>query len=183
MRLKSRMGPLRRQANPPRGVSGSRGQGESALWTCRIAAIVQGETKLRRTRWSLRTWQDRNRSERRINVKAFRFCAAWRRAGRRERRRDAARRRGATGRILLVSGEPFGPYGRTFLPKQFLLGALPKEKLMIHDAAYYRQRAIDIMPGVLAVAVDAPNRLVRTDCAGDFHFDKLLIATGTKPVR
>ena len=96
---------------------------------------------------------------------------------------ETLRAEGATGSILLVSGEPFGPYGHTFLPKQFLLGALPKEKLMIHDPAYYRELAIDMMPGVLAVAVDAPNRLVRTDCAGDFHFDKLLIATGTKPVR
>ena len=96
---------------------------------------------------------------------------------------ETLRAEGATGGILLVSGEPYGPYGHTFLPKQFLLGALPKAKLMFHDAAYYRERAIDIMPGVLAVTVDAPSRLVRTDCAGDFHFDKLLIATGTKPVR
>ncbi len=96
---------------------------------------------------------------------------------------ETLRAEGSTGSILLVSGETSRPYGHTFLPKQFLLGALPTEKLMIHDAAYYRELAIDIMPGVLAVAVDAPNRLVRTDCAGDFHFDKLLIATGTKPLR
>src|SRR5271166_864489 len=96
---------------------------------------------------------------------------------------ETLRAEGATGSILLVSGEPSGPYGHTFLPKQFLLGALPKAKLLFHGAAYYRERAIDVMPGVLAVAVDAPSRLVRTDCAGDFHFNKLLIATGTKPVR
>src|SRR5271165_3505694 len=96
---------------------------------------------------------------------------------------ETLRAEGAIGSILLVSGETGRPYEHTFLPKQLLLGALPKEKLMIHDAAYYGAQAIDTMPGVLAVAVDAPNRLVRTDCAGDLHFDKLLIATGTKPVR
>jgi len=55
---------------------------------------------------------------------------------------ETLRAEGATGSILLVSGEPYGPYGHTFLPKQFLLGALPKEKLMIHGPAYYRERIL-----------------------------------------
>ena len=39
------------------------------------------------------------------------------------------------------------------------------------------------MLGVPVVAVDTTNRLVRMDGVGDIHFDKLLIATGTKPIR
>ena len=39
------------------------------------------------------------------------------------------------------------------------------------------------MLGVHVVAVDTTNRLVRTDHAGDIHFDKLLIGTGTRPIR
>jgi hypothetical protein len=65
-----------------------------------------------------------------------------------------------------------GPHGHTYLPKQFLLGALPKEKLLMHNEVYYREQAIDVMPGVLAVAVDAPNRLLRTNCAGDMAGDR-----------
>lgn len=96
---------------------------------------------------------------------------------------ERLRAEGARGSILLISDEVCVPYGRTYLSKQFLMGALPKEKLRIHSEAYYREQAIDLMLGVHVVTVDTTNRLVRTDHAGDIHFDKLLIATGTKPIR
>ena len=96
---------------------------------------------------------------------------------------ERLRAEGARGSILLISDEVCMSYGRTYLSKQFLMGALPKEKLLIHSDAYYREQAIDIMLGVHVVAVDTTNRLVRTDHAGDIHFDKLLIGTGTRPIR
>ena len=96
---------------------------------------------------------------------------------------ETLRAEGAKGSILLVSDQVYAPYGHTYLSKQFLFGALPKEKLLIHSEAYYREQAIDIMLGVAVVGVDTTKRLVRTDRAGDIHFDKLLIATGTKPIR
>jgi NTE family protein len=96
---------------------------------------------------------------------------------------ETLRTEGAKGSILLVSENACAPYGHTYLSKQFLLGALPKEKLLIHNEAFYRDRAIDIMLGVPVVAVDPTKRLVHMDRLGDIHFDKLLIATGTKPIR
>src|ERR1019366_7080916 len=53
----------------------------------------------------------------------------------------------------------------------------------MHRESYYRKQAIDTMLGTLAVAIDTTDRLVHTDRAGDIHFDKLLIATGTKAIR
>ena len=96
---------------------------------------------------------------------------------------ETLRAEGAKGSILLVSDQVYAPYGHTYLSKQFLFGALPKEKLLIHSEAYYREQAIDIMLGVTVIGVDTTKRLVRTGRAGDIHFDKLLIATGTKPIR
>jgi NADPH-dependent 2,4-dienoyl-CoA reductase/sulfur reductase-like enzyme len=96
---------------------------------------------------------------------------------------ETLRAEGAKGSILLVSGEECAPYGHTHLSKQFLLGAQPKEKLLMHSESYYRKQAIDTMLGTLAVAIDTTDRLVHTDRAGDIHFDKLLIATGTKAIR
>ncbi|MGO9674704.1 MAG: FAD-dependent oxidoreductase [Methylocella sp.] len=96
---------------------------------------------------------------------------------------ETLRAENARGGILLISGENCAPYGHSYLSKQFLMGALPKEKLLIHSESYYRQQAIDIMLGVAVIAVDATKRLVGTDQAGDIHFDKLLIATGAKPIR
>ena len=96
---------------------------------------------------------------------------------------ETLRAEGAKGSILMIAGEDCVPYGHSALSKQFLLGAQPKEKLLFHSEAYYREQAIDLMLGVRAIAVDTTNRLVRTDRAGDIHFDKLLIATGAKPIR
>jgi len=95
---------------------------------------------------------------------------------------ETLRAEGAKGSILLVSNDAYAPYGHTYLSKQFLFGALPKEKLLIHSEFYYRDQAIDLMLDVPVIAVDASNRLVRLDRFEDIHFDKLLIATGTKPV-
>ncbi len=96
---------------------------------------------------------------------------------------ETLRAEGAKGSILLVSEEDCVPYGHSYLSKRFLLGAQPKERLLIYSEAYYRDHAIELMLSTLTVAVDTTNRLVRTDRAGDIHFDKLLIATGAKPIR
>jgi NTE family protein len=96
---------------------------------------------------------------------------------------ETLRTEGAKGRILLVSDELLVPYGHSYLSKQFLMGAMPEEKLAINSEAYYREHEIELMLGIAAVSIDTANRLVRTDHAGDIHFDKLLIATGTKPIR
>ena len=73
---------------------------------------------------------------------------------------ETLRAEGAKGSILLVSNEVSAPYGHTYLSKQFLFGALPKEKLLIHSEAYYREQAIELMLGVPVVAVDTMNRLI-----------------------
>jgi NADPH-dependent 2,4-dienoyl-CoA reductase/sulfur reductase-like enzyme len=79
---------------------------------------------------------------------------------------ETLRAEGAKGSILLVSEEDDVPYGHSHLSKRFLLGAQPKEKLLIHSEAYYRDHAIELMLGTLAVAIDTTNRLVRTDRGG-----------------
>jgi NTE family protein len=96
---------------------------------------------------------------------------------------ETLRTEGTKGSILLLSDEFCVPYGHSYLSKQFLMGAMPEEKLAINSEAYYREHEIELMLGVAAVAIDTTHRLVRTDRAGDINFDKLLIATGTKPVR
>ena len=67
---------------------------------------------------------------------------------------ETLRAEGAKGSILLISDGDCVPYGHTHLSKQFLLGAQPKEKLLIHSEAYYRGHAIELMLGTRAVAVD-----------------------------
>ena len=58
---------------------------------------------------------------------------------------ETLRAEGAKGSILMISEDVYAPYGHTYLSKQFLFGAMPKEKLLIHPEAYYREQAIDVM--------------------------------------
>jgi NTE family protein len=91
------------------------------------------------------------------------------------------RAEGVQGRILMISGGNLLPYNRPPLSKQFFRSDQAKEKLLLHTEAYYRKHAIDTMLATQAIAVDAANRIVHTDRAVDILFDKLRIATGTKP--
>jgi NTE family protein len=69
------------------------------------------------------------------------------------------------------------------LSKQFLLGAQPIDSLFLHDAAYYRDRRIELMLASPATAVDTAAQIVHLGNGGQIHYGKLLIATGTRPVR
>ena len=67
---------------------------------------------------------------------------------------ETLRAEGAKGSILLVSEEDCVPYGHSHLPKRFLLGAQPKERLLIHTEAYYRDHAIVTIGRILGFGKD-----------------------------
>ena len=87
------------------------------------------------------------------------------------------------GTILILCAEDRLPYQRPPLSTQFLLGTQSEERLPILGEAFYREHAVDVILGTRASALDAENRVVRTDRAGDIHYGKLLIATGAAPSR
>ncbi|WP_235831335.1 NAD(P)/FAD-dependent oxidoreductase [Gordonia zhaorongruii] len=91
---------------------------------------------------------------------------------------SALRRKGLTGPIDVISGEPHLPYDRPPLSKDVLTGsrddtALPFDIAKL-DVTVHRNRR--------AVGLDTASRTVRTD-AGDIAYDGLVIATGASPIR
>lgn len=96
---------------------------------------------------------------------------------------ETLRAEGAEGTIVILSAEDSLPYHRPPLSTEFLLGSQSSEQLPIHSADYYREQAIDLVLGTRATAVDAKNRVVLTDRAGDIQYGRLLIATGAFPNR
>ncbi|MBN3792870.1 FAD-dependent oxidoreductase [Burkholderia sp. Ac-20353] len=90
--------------------------------------------------------------------------------------------------IAMLCGEAELPYRRPPLTKLPDAGdgdgdsaAHSGANLALHDAAFYAQLRIDLLLGAHATQVDRHARIVRTDTHGDFHYRKLLIATGTSP--
>lgn len=90
---------------------------------------------------------------------------------------ETLRAAGAEGSIAILSAETIPPYHRPPLSKSFLLNGPDQTNILIHDAAFYRDREIVIHLGARVRRVDVDNRTIETD-RDHFRFGKLLIATG-----
>ena len=91
---------------------------------------------------------------------------------------EQLRRRGFAGRITLVGEEHAPPYDRPPLSKAVLSGERDDTTLQVDFDAL----AIDFRPGVAATRLSLDDRVVDTS-AGPIGFDRLVIATGSRPVQ
>lgn len=82
------------------------------------------------------------------------------------------------GSIALLSVEPDPPYDRPPLSKGMWKGK-PREKIFRHTA----DKGAELHLQTRAVSLDPPAKTVKDDKGEIYSYDKLLIATGGKPVR
>ena len=87
---------------------------------------------------------------------------------------------GFTGRVVLIGQEADPPYERPPLSKGYLLGAEPREKAFVHEPQWYGEHNIEWRAGTLATALDKENRTVTLRPTETLHYDKLLLATGSR---
>lgn len=88
-----------------------------------------------------------------------------------------------TGRIVLVGQEPYVPYDRPPLTKEFLRGEKSREQLLFDPESFFRRRAIELVLGVMVRELDATSKTVRLASGDTISFEKALIATGGRPIR
>jgi len=93
------------------------------------------------------------------------------------------RKDGFTGRVVLVGAETDRPYERPPLSKGYLLGKEERDKAFIHDAQWYGENDVELILGVTVTAVDPAAHTVTVDDVDPLRYDKLLIATGSRPRR
>ncbi|MFC4314239.1 NAD(P)/FAD-dependent oxidoreductase [Steroidobacter flavus] len=93
---------------------------------------------------------------------------------------DTLRRRGHRGSIVLVGDEPHLPYQRPPLSKKYLAGTHERSRLLIRQARYYSERAIETRLGRRALQIDRRTQRARLDDGSDLAYDALLIATGSR---
>lgn len=96
---------------------------------------------------------------------------------------ETLRREGAQGAIVIVADERDLPYHRPQLSTRFLQDDTAPLLALVLPPDYYSDNNITLLSGVSAVALDPGRRLVRTDHAGAIAYEKLLIATGVRPLR
>lgn len=91
------------------------------------------------------------------------------------------RKSGFEGKISLVGDESGLPYQRPPLSKAYLSGDMPAEKLIIKKADAFEKNDIELRESMRANKIDRKNKSVAFDNGEEIDYDKLIIATGTRP--
>jgi len=95
---------------------------------------------------------------------------------------ETLRSEGFAGRIVLIGAEEELPYERPPLTKGYLLGTEPRDKIFVHDHDWYADQRIELRLGTTVTGIDPARHTV--SIGGEaLHYDKLLLATGSRPRR
>lgn len=87
------------------------------------------------------------------------------------------------GSILLVSRENYPPYHRPPLSKDLWFGKSTKDKLPVHDDAFYRDHKVQLALRREIVELDPDTHTAWDERGTSIEYQKLLLATGGKPKR
>ncbi|PLP99691.1 assimilatory nitrite reductase large subunit [Cupriavidus pauculus] len=82
--------------------------------------------------------------------------------------------------ITVFGAEPHGNYNRILL-SPVLAGEKTVDDIMLNTRDWYTQNGIELLAGDPVVAIDRPRRTVRSASGREVHYDRLLLATGSKP--
>ncbi len=93
------------------------------------------------------------------------------------------RQHDATASITLIGEEPYVPYDRPPLSKEFLRGEKPREQLFFDPESYFRDNRIELLLGATVKTLDPMGKQVVLADGRAIQFGKALIATGGRPVR
>jgi 3-phenylpropionate/trans-cinnamate dioxygenase ferredoxin reductase subunit len=96
---------------------------------------------------------------------------------------EGMRDEGFAGRILLVGAEESLPYIRPPLSKEYLTGGMEQDGTLVHEAAWYAEQRVELLPGRTASALSPATHELTLDDAQTLHYDKLLLATGASSRR
>lgn len=84
--------------------------------------------------------------------------------------------------IHVFGDEPYGNYNRIML-SPLLAGDKTLEEIMIHDRQWYQQQGFQLNTGPQnrIVSIDRGRQLIITESGHQIRYDRLVIATGSKP--
>jgi 3-phenylpropionate/trans-cinnamate dioxygenase ferredoxin reductase subunit len=96
---------------------------------------------------------------------------------------EALRENDFDGHIVLFAAEDHLPYERPPLSKEFLAGKKTLRDFTVDNAAWYRDHDVDLRLGTTVTAIDPSAHTVTLPDDDTVHYDKLVLATGSRPRR
>ena len=88
------------------------------------------------------------------------------------------RHQGFAGSITIVGAEPYAPYDRPPLSKDFLAGKVPRERLFMRAETFYAEQRITLRLNETVTAIDRAGHILRLAGGDTMAYDKLVLATG-----
>lgn len=86
-------------------------------------------------------------------------------------------------RITLIGDEPDLPYQRPPLSKKYLAGEMPKDRLLLRQAAWYEKNRINLHLDNRVIAIDRKLKQIRLETGNVLDYDMLALTTGARPRR
>jgi 3-phenylpropionate/trans-cinnamate dioxygenase ferredoxin reductase subunit len=96
---------------------------------------------------------------------------------------ETLRNEGFTGRVHLVGAEPERPYHRPPLSKDYLAGSTERDKIFVHDSAWYEDHDVELSLSTRATGLDPAAHTIILDGGRRLRYAKLLLATGASARR
>lgn len=94
----------------------------------------------------------------------------------------AYREAGGKARLTLLAAEPYAPYRRPPLTKEYLRGEVGRAELPMQDPGWYEQNGIELRLATAAEALNPERAVVETE-GEEIAYDACVLATGSEPVR
>jgi 3-phenylpropionate/trans-cinnamate dioxygenase ferredoxin reductase subunit len=96
---------------------------------------------------------------------------------------ETLRREGYSGRIVLLTPEPVGPYDRPSLSKDYLSGEAPAKWLPLRGEKFYDRLRIELATGSRVVSLDPRSRTLTLADGSSRRGERILLATGCVALR
>jgi 3-phenylpropionate/trans-cinnamate dioxygenase ferredoxin reductase component len=94
---------------------------------------------------------------------------------------EELRKQGFDGRVVLVGAESHYPYIRPPLSKDYLAGKVGLDEVFVHASEWYDDHAIEEHLDGTVKSIDRASHMVSVSNGESFRYDKLLLATGSRP--
>jgi 3-phenylpropionate/trans-cinnamate dioxygenase ferredoxin reductase component len=94
----------------------------------------------------------------------------------------AYREAGGRAKITMVAAEPYPPYQRPPLTKEYLRAEVGREELPIERPRWYRENGVELRLATSVTSLDADRAVVETE-DGEIGYDACVLATGSEPAR
>ena len=95
----------------------------------------------------------------------------------------AYREGGGRGPVTMLTTEPYPPYRRPPLTKEYLRGEASREDLPIQSDGWYEENGVELRLLTSVGAIDPEHRVVITGEGEELAYDVCVLATGSEPVR